>query len=156
MLTPLIRLLPVPLRKWWPVLVAVIALVLIFTQPDNNTAPDNAAPNAAGWRITCTDPVISDGDTFRCGAHRIRLAGIDAPEMPGHCRPGRACTPGDPFAAQAFLRALARGVVTCRRTDTDHYGRIVARCEAGGQDLSCAMINAGHAVRRYGSISCPS
>ena len=35
---------------------------------------------------------VIDGDTIHCGYTRVRLAGIDAPEMPGHCQPGRACT----------------------------------------------------------------
>ena len=96
-----------------------------------------------------------DGDTFDCGDERVRLAGIDTPEMPGHCKAGRRCTEGDPFAAQAHLSSLADGRVLCRQIDTDHYGRMIARCEAGGRDLSCAMLQSGHAVRRYGHISCP-
>ena len=71
------------------------------------------------------------------------------------CQPARVVD-GDPVAAREALRALAkRGPVTCRQTDTDRYGRIVARCSAGGADLSCSMIAAGHAVRRYSRIRCP-
>jgi endonuclease YncB( thermonuclease family) len=96
-----------------------------------------------------------DGDTLHCsGGRRIRLYGIDAPEMPGHCRDGRACTPGDPFAAQAQLRGLIRGAVTCRTVETDRHGRSVARCESAGRDLSCFMLASGHAVRRHGVIWC--
>lgn len=110
---------------------------------------------ASAGEITCHSPAITDGDTLRCGGHHIRLASIDAPEMPGHCRKGRRCTPGDPHAAKAYLEEITRGPVTCRRIDTDRYGRTVALCEAGGRDLSCAMVEAGHAVERYGSLSCP-
>jgi endonuclease YncB( thermonuclease family) len=98
---------------------------------------------------------VTDGDTFRCGGRRVRLQGIDAPEMPGHCRPGRDCTPGDPDASATNLRRMLRWhSVTCRQTDIDGYGRTVARCSAGEQDLSCAQIDGGFAVRRYGAISC--
>jgi endonuclease YncB( thermonuclease family) len=105
--------------------------------------------------FTCWFPAVTDGDTFRCGSRRVRLQGIDAPEMPGHCRPGRECTPGDPYASAANLRRMMRlSSVTCRQTDIDGYGRTVARCSAGTQDLSCGQIEGGFAVRRYRAISC--
>ena len=104
--------------------------------------------------ITCSTIVVTDGDTFRCNGKRIRLAHIDAPELPGHCRAGRSCTPGDPFASKAYLRSLTSYPVTCRAIDTDKYGRTVAFCEANGKDLSCAMVQSKHAVRRYGALDC--
>ena len=114
-----------------------------------------AVSSAATADITCTSPEVTDGDTIRCGSKRIRLEGIDAPEMPGHCRPGRQCTPGDPYASQANLERLIGGSkVLCEQTDTDRYGRIVARCKAKGEDLSCAQVRGGHAVKHYAWISC--
>ena len=106
----------------------------------------------------CLAPVAVDGDTLHCrGAAAVRLIGIDAPELPGHCRRGRVCTPGDGFRAKRSLAALIeRRAVTCRSAGHDRYGRILARCEAGGIDLSCAMIASGQAVARYSRISCPS
>lgn len=113
------------------------------TQPENVTD------------LVCSSPTILDGDTFDCGTERVRLHGIDAPELEGHCRPGRQCTPGDPYASTANLERLAGGTeVQCRKIDTDVYGRTVARCNASGVDLSCAQIEGGFAVRRYGSIWC--
>lgn len=111
--------------------------------------------SAEGDRFSCSSVRIIDGDTFDCGSTRIRMQGIDAPEMPGHCRQGRNCTPGDPWASTANLRRLtASGSVTCRRTDTDRYGRTVARCYAGQVDLSCRQVEDGQAVRRYSAIWC--
>lgn len=113
------------------------------------------ATGAAGSSFTCSSPTILDGDTFDCGSTRIRLAGIDAPELPGHCRPGRECTPGDPYASTENLRrVIGSAELVCRQTDTDHYGRAIARCSAGDQDLSCAQLDAGQAARRYGWIWC--
>ncbi|WP_257211643.1 thermonuclease family protein [Sphingobium sp. IP1] len=103
----------------------------------------------------CGSVRVIDGDTFDCGSTRIRLSGIDAPELPGHCRQGRQCTPGDPYAATQNLQKLvAAGAVQCRKTDTDKYGRTVARCTSKGVDLSCGQLSAGQAVRRYGYILC--
>ena len=85
----------------------------------------------------------------------MRLYGIDAPEMPGACRPGRRCTPGDPYAARDHLRDLTRGrSVRCEEMDVDSYGRPVVRCLADDQDISCAMVASGHAVERYGRLDC--
>ena len=106
--------------------------------------------------FACERPTIVDGDTIRCGKLRVRLASIDAPEMPGHCRPGRVCTPGDPFASTANLTHLIHGQpLRCHQTDTDHYGRAVAFCFAGELNLSCAQVKAGVAVVRYGALRCP-
>ncbi len=112
---------------------------------------------AAATAFACQNPSHHDGDNVRCAnvAETIRLQGIDAPEMPGACRPGRDCTPGDPFAARDYLRGLTQGrTLACRQEDVDRYGRIIARCAADGVDLSCAMIGAGHAVPRYAAIDC--
>ncbi len=105
--------------------------------------------------FACQSVSVTDGDTFECDGKRIRMVGIDAPELPGHCRPGRECTPGDPWASTENLRRrFTDGPVECRRTDTDAYGRTVARCKAGETDLSCAQIRDGFAVRRYRLIWC--
>lgn len=108
-----------------------------------------------GESFECSNPTVVDGDTIRCGDLRVRLHGIDAPEMPGHCRPGRECTPGDPYASSENLRQLIGGsALQCRQVDVDAYGRSVARCSAGDQDLSCGQLGGGHAVRRYARIWC--
>lgn len=111
-----------------------------------------APPPAA---LDCRAPYVTDGDTLRCGQTWVRLAGIDAPELPGHCEAGRVCTPGDPVASRESLRALvAAGPIQCRRIETDRFGRAVAHCMANGRDLSCDQVRAGQAVGRYGVIVC--
>lgn len=105
--------------------------------------------------IVCASPYIIDGDTFSCNNTRIRLYGIDAPEMPDHCRKGRRCTSGNPYKSKDHLETLTRDTVTCAAIEIDHYGRTIARCTSKGEDLSCAMVEAGHAVKRYGTLSCP-
>jgi endonuclease YncB( thermonuclease family) len=115
----------------------------------------SAGGASSATAFECSSPAIVDGDTIRCGSQRVRLYGIDAPELPGHCRPGRDCTPGDPYASTANLKQIVGGsTLRCEKKDTDRYGRTVARCFAGEQDLSCGQIESGHAVRRYGVIWC--
>jgi endonuclease YncB( thermonuclease family) len=110
---------------------------------------------ASGSTFSCSSPRVVDGDTLRCGERRVRLYGIDAAEMPGHCRPGRECAPGDPFASTANLRGLVgSSPLTCRELGSDRYGRTVALCSAAGRDLSCGQVGAGQAIRRYGLLQC--
>ena len=91
--------------------------------------------------LLCTVAYVSDGDTFRCqDGTRIRLAGIDAPELPSHCQRGRACAPGDSYRSKEALEAMvASRTLRCLTTGTS-YNRVTAWCVAGGRDLSCAMV----------------
>lgn len=133
--------------------VLIIAVVAIGSAA---ALPQRSPRTSSGRPFTCSAPRVIDGDTLRCGPVRVRLAHIDAPELPGHCNPGRRCTPGDPFASTANLRRLVgSSPLQCRSTDRDRYGREVAFCEARGVDLSCAQVKAGFAVERYGSLQCP-
>ncbi|MFZ5705712.1 MAG: thermonuclease family protein [Pseudomonadota bacterium] len=112
---------------------------------------------SAPTSFSCPAPEHHDGDAIRCGskARSMRLYGIDAPEMPGACRPGRVCTPGDPIAARDHLRSLTAGkTVSCRQVDRDRYGRAIVRCISDGRDLSCVMVRDGFAVERYGRLDC--
>lgn len=110
-----------------------------------------ALPFLASAALSC---VAIDGDTLRCGPagqsdqiERVRLTGIDAPELPGHCAPWRQCVAGDARASKAHLAALVQGKpVALDRAGTDRYGRTLATAHAGGLNLACAQLHAGHAV----------
>lgn len=87
---------------------------------------------------------VLDGDTLDCQGERIRLLGIDAPELPGHCRQGRACVQGDPFAAsEALKQAIAPGNLRIVSVGTDRYGRTLANVYAGGRNVSCRVLADG-------------
>ena len=97
---------------------------------------------------------VTDGDTLRCGPagqarqdERVRLIGIDAPELPGHCHTGRRCAPGDGFASTRSLESLIAGrTVRIERHGFDHYGRTLAFVFVGPVNLSCAQLQAGQAI----------
>jgi endonuclease YncB( thermonuclease family) len=98
----------------------------------------------AAAALTC---IVVDGDTLRCQGERVRLLGIDAPELPGHCRRGRHCAPGDAQVSKRHLRDLVDGrPVRLERVGVDHYGRTLAVARAGGINLSCAQLAAGRAI----------
>ncbi|MFN6935823.1 MAG: thermonuclease family protein [Tsuneonella sp.] len=101
-------------------------------------------PPAEPLNASCT---VTDGDTLRCGAERIRLLAIDAPEKPGSCRPGRECAPGDPFASKAALEAAIAGrSLTIARAGKDQYGRTLAVVYADRVSTSCTQLHGGHAI----------
>lgn len=91
-----------------------------------------------------------DGDTLVLtlpgGALRVRLHGIDAPEMAQSCRDAagasRAC---GAEAAAAMTRLTAGREVRCASQGELSYDRLVAVCTAGGHDLGAAMVRQGHA-----------
>ena len=92
----------------------------------------------------------TDGDTLRCGVdgqERVRLIGIDAPELPGHCEGHRHCVSGDPWASKEALARAVRGRwVRIERHGLDHYGRTLAFAFVGNRNLSCSQIQGGFAV----------
>ncbi len=84
-------------------------------------------------------------DRRRIHGTRIRLHGIDAPESRQTCRQGGQ------QAALALADKIARRPVSCSPKDTDRYGRVVAVCRAGDEDLNAWLVSEGHAVayRQY-------
>jgi len=89
---------------------------------------------------------VTDGDTIRCGKERIRLLGIDAPELPGHCHTGRICAPGDPYTSRASLDDAVAGIMTIIRVGTDRYGRTLAMVSGPRGDLSCWQLQHRQAI----------
>jgi hypothetical protein len=109
---------------------------------------------AAGAQTLLDRPVsiggcrVTDGDTIRCGDERIRLLGIDAPEMPGHCRAGRHCVEGDPYASSTSLGSAMGSVMIITRVGTDRYGRTLALVRGPSGDLSCWQLAHHQAMYR--------
>ncbi len=85
---------------------------------------------------------VVDGDTLRCGAERVRIIGLDAPEMRGECpRESRAAR-----AATARMEQLISGGITLERRGNDRYRRTLAVVrDRRGRDLAVVMIREGHA-----------
>ncbi len=108
-------------------------------------------------------PVATDGDSLRCGAERIRLAAIDAPELPGSARCNRPPTGANPpwcdtalayqsrDALAAFLRT---GPVVIERCGLDRYQRTLARVSVNGIDAARWLISRGLARAWQGRTGC--
>lgn len=89
---------------------------------------------------------VADGDSLVLGSERIRLQGIDAPELAQLCARGGGDYPCGREARDALLRLVAGRAVSCESRQRDRYDRVLARCRAGPLDLNRAMVEAGWAV----------
>ena len=110
-----------------------------------------AAPIVAQPEIVGAASVI-DGDTIEIHGQRIRLHGIDAPESSQECLSSNR-TPWrcGQRAALVLAERIANVSIRCRPSDRDRYGRIIATCLNGSEDISKWMVANGWAVafRRF-------
>jgi endonuclease YncB( thermonuclease family) len=94
---------------------------------------------------------IIDGDTVEIAGERIRLQGIDAPESRQVCTVvGQEWRCGE-SATLALVDETAGQPLTCKGNKRDRYGRLIAVCYAGDDNLNAWMVREGWAVayRRY-------
>jgi len=88
----------------------------------------------------------ADGDSLVLGSQRVRLFGIDAPELDQACQTdGTAWQCGD--EAKQKLNELVVGQrVDCQITGMDQYGRSLGKCSTEFLELNEALVELGWAV----------
>ena len=87
---------------------------------------------------------VVDGDTLAIGDTRIRLWGIDAPEMKQTCQGRDAQTYECGRDNADVMRELTRDrTVECDTRDRDRYGRVVAVCRTEAGDINSAIVRRG-------------
>jgi endonuclease YncB( thermonuclease family) len=125
----------------WRITLAVIAGVS-FTASLQHAS----APAARSWLAPDQAVRVVDGDTLIVGPTRVRLGGIDAPEAGQTCSDKRGKSWPCGVAATAELISLVRGrAVRCVPDGRDRYGRTLAECFAGGENLNAHMVRRGYA-----------
>ena len=88
---------------------------------------------------------VVDGDTLILAGERLRLRGIDAPELAQSCAvEGRAVACGR--KARDALRAMVAYPVTCSGNGHDVYGRRLVACRTNEGDVGARLVAAGEAV----------
>lgn len=113
----------------------LFGVVLSGLWPASGLALTPSAPPAVQGIVTH----VFDGDTLAIGDVRVRLYGVQAPELNTPAGPG----------AKRELDGLVRGQwVRCWSVgQPKSYGRVVARCAAGrSADLGRALVASGWAV----------
>lgn len=96
----------------------------------------------AGAQVRCQ---AVDGDTLRCAGERVRVIGLDAPELHGRCpREVRLAR-----AARERLAELAAGGITLQPRGRDRYRRLLAVVlDRQGRDAAAVLVREALA-RRY-------
>jgi endonuclease YncB( thermonuclease family) len=103
-------------------------------------------------------PQIVDADTVYIGQTKIRLQGVDAPEMDQVClnAKGKPWTCG--IDARAALDRHSDGKSwLCRTSGVDRYGRDLGTCYVGNEDINGWLVREGWALafRRYSMAYVP-
>ena len=95
---------------------------------------------------------ITDGDTIKINGQKIRLHGIDTPEIEQYCLNQKMEKYLCGKSAKDFLKKIIKNKkIKCLKNDIDRYGRIVATCYIGEKDLNGLIVESGWglAYRRY-------
>lgn len=90
---------------------------------------------------------VIDGDTLSADGERLRLQGIDAPELDQTCEDERgAVWPCGREARQLLARLVAGAGTECLGRDRDRYHRLLVRCHAGTENINAALVRRGLAI----------
>ncbi|MBC7314507.1 MAG: thermonuclease family protein [Rhizobium sp.] len=90
--------------------------------------------------------VVVDGDTLLLKGERLRLEGIDAPELDQVCSLGERAIPCGKAARRRLALWTEEAAFSCGGGERDRYGRLLVRCSVGDADVNAAMVRDGHAV----------
>lgn len=121
---------------WRGKAVKALALILVLL----------ASLPASAQQATTGRATMKDADTIIINGRQFRLWGIDAPEREQTCRRDRRTWECGAEAIQALERLIGRNTVTCRTLELDRYGRDIALCYLGGEEINRWMVTQGWAV----------
>ena len=110
--------------------------------------------SAVAALVLCTIVTVHDGDTIRCNGEKVRIANIDAPELPGssRCDPRHLRGGDNPswcdyeagYASRdALIGFLQTGPDELERLGTDRYGRTLGKVTVSGQDAGAYLVSKG-------------
>lgn len=103
-------------------------------------------------------PAVHDGDTYRINGTRVRLWGVDSPELDQTCQMSDEAMrqqlgattltityPCGTAARDALIAWVAGREMACTPTGGKSYDRVVAWCEVGGIDVGAWLVSNGWA-----------
>ncbi len=132
------------MNRFRPKLSQIILVVVVILTLFRVTGLTSTATWETGRQIVEVDYVL-DGDTFDTTAgQRIRLLGIDAPEI------AHKDSAGEPFGPQSteWLRGKIQGrkvKLTFDKREKDHYGRILAWVWVDDELINESSLRTGNA-----------
>ena len=89
---------------------------------------------------------VVDGDTLSSNGNRLRLLGIDAPELGQQCISGQGSYDCGVSARDGLAAMLDRADWVCEGGRQDKYRRLLVRCASGRTDLAEELARRGLVV----------
>ena len=110
--------------------------------------------------------IVTDGDSIRINNRKIRLVGIDAPELKQTCQNGIKEYPCGEMSKEWLNLLVEDFQITCSYSEKDRYKRILGVCYIGNinsvafkkkvksLELNSMMVKSGNAVayRKYSDV----
>ena len=126
------------LMKKLNLILSSLIFILFFTIETNSSSDFK--------KIIKGSAKIIDGDTIKVKGEKIRLFGIDAPEMKQICINKNSklykCGQEAKFALETYIYSQ----VICYYNSKDRYGRILGICFVEETELNKMMVQSGNAV----------
>ena len=104
------------------------------------------------------DPKVIDGDTIHIDSYKIRLEGIDAPELKQYCKKpllkfsaflGFTINKDYPCgltSKKKLIEKIKKSKIICNYNSKDRYRRYIATCYLENLNLNKWMVRNGYAV----------
>jgi endonuclease YncB( thermonuclease family) len=122
-------------RFSYAVVSCIIAILVVFSNSDD--ASSQSIHGIADVR---------DGDTLVIHEQKIRLQGIDAPELHQTCKKNQQSYPCGSHAKQELWQLTDGMEVRCEIAEYDKYQRALGHCFVGEINLNSEMVRTGHSL----------
>ena len=121
------------------------------TAPTLRATLRDSSNSRAVWKPLVDWSAVLDGDTLSVKGKRVRLQGVDAPEIGQTCLADGVSWPCGDAAKAALERRLSGHVVECDAVDIDRYGPTLAKCDVADADIGSWLVSEGwaFAFRKY-------
>jgi len=121
------------------VLLAAMALAVVWLEAGNET-------------VLSGRTIVIDGDSLEINGERLRLWGLDAPELAQTCQRGGIDWKCGRESRAALKKLVSDAQVSCRTSGIDKYDRWLVECEADGVSINETLVAQGWAVA-YGEYA---
>ncbi|MBB3656910.1 endonuclease YncB(thermonuclease family) [Rhizobium sp. BK650] len=88
----------------------------------------------------------ADGDSLTLDGERMRLKGVDAPELSQRCERAGQDWPCGIMAQRALQQLVSEDGTQCGGSERDRYGRLLVSCRNHAGDINARMVASGMAV----------
>jgi endonuclease YncB( thermonuclease family) len=124
-------------------------LIIFFLSLSSSVNSEIKFLNAFKYQI-----IVTDGDTIKMLGEKIRLFGIDAPEMKQICKNKNNENYACGHLSKNYLKNLIKKInrktqIYCYYSERDRYNRIIGECYIGEESrisINRTMVSYGHAV----------